>query len=184
MCLNLSFAKEIIFDLDNQDFINSLGNQQLNAKYNVDDKVIIETNLLKNDQGIYHTNANTIGNFSIIPSRQMYDWKVNVDVQYEGFKNKNRMIKFTDVNGEVILFEFHVAGFIVNSVDFKANIDKKHLIIQIVRQDDKVHFYLNKQLIESQKVEFGMLKSIETTIYKFSVYEQDKLNNILLVSSD
>ena len=179
-----SVAREIVFDLDSQDFINSLGDKQLSTKYNLDDRMIIHTNLLKNEQGIYHTNSNTIGRFDIHPSIPMIDWKFNLDIQYEGLKDKNRFIKFTDKNGEVILLEFNTIGFIFNSIDYNAKLDKKHLFIQLVKNGESIEFYLNKQLIDTQMTNFDKLKSIETTIFKFSIYEQDKLNNILLVSND
>lgn len=179
-----SFAKEIVFDLERQDFINSLGDKQLSTKYNLNDRMIIHTNLLKNEQGVYHTNSDNIGRFDLHPSIPMVDWKFNLDIQYEGLKDKNRFIKFTDMNGEVILLEFNTAGFIFNSIDYNAKIDKKHLFIQIVKNGESVEFYLNKQLIDTQMTNFEKLKSIETTIFKFSIYDQDKLNNILLVSND
>ena len=179
-----AFCREIIFDLHKQDFMNSLSDRQLSTKYNVEDKVIVQTNLLKDEQGVYHTNSDIMGKFDIYTNTPLIDWKFNLDVQYEGLKTKNRFIKFTDTNGEVILLEFNTVGFVFNSIDYNANINKKHLFIQVKRIDGKIEFYLNKQLIDSQNLDFARLKSIETTFYKFNVYEQDKLNNVMLVSND
>lgn len=178
------FAKNILFDLGAQEFQNSLSDQQRSTKYNIDDKVIIKTNLLKDTLGYYHTNANIEGVFNINSSWPVSDWKFNLDVQYEGLKDKNRFIKMTDKTGEVILIEFNTKGFIFNAKDYKANIDRKHLLIQVIKLDEKVSLYLNRQLIETQNIKFGQLKSVETTILKFSFKEQDKINNLMLVSND
>ena len=182
--ISSGFAKDIIFDLGAQDFQNSLIEQQHSTKYNIDDKVIIQTNLLKDPLGYYHTHAKVMGLFVLNNRWPMNDWKFNLDVQYEGSKNKNRFIKFTDINGEIILFEFHPEGFIFNSKDYKANLDGKHLVIQVVKTNEKVTLYLNKQLIKTQDIAFESLKSVETTMRKFSFKEQDKINGMLLVSND
>lgn len=177
-------AREIIFDLRSQDFVNSLGEKQFSSKYNLDDKIIIQTNMLKNDQAVYHTNSNVTGKFNLYPLRTIFDWTLNVDVQYEGLKDKNRFIKLTDENGVTILLELNTIGFIFNAIDYNAKLDKKHLLIQLVKKNETVEFYLNKQLIDTQLTNFSKIKSVETTFYKFSLYDKDKLNNILLVSND
>lgn len=178
------YAREIIFDLRSQDFINSLGEKQFSSKYNLDDKIIVHTNMLKNDQDIYHTNSNVIGKFNLYPLKTIFDWTLNVDVQYEGLKDKNRFIKLTDENGVTVLLEFNTNGFIFNAIDYNAKLDKKHLLIQLIKKNENVEFYLNKQLIDTQLTTFSKIKTVETTFYKFSLYDKDKLNNILLVSND
>lgn len=178
------FTKDIMFDLGAQDFQNSLIDQQHSTKYNIEDKVIAQTNLLKSTLGYYHTNAKVLGHFVINSIWPLNDWKFNLDIQYEGSKKKNRFIKFTDIKGEVILFEFHPEGFIFNSKDYKANLEGKHLVIQVVKTNEQVSLYLNKQLIKTQEVNFESLKSVETTVRKFSFQEQDKINGMMLVSHD
>jgi len=178
-------AKELLFDLRAQDYSNAEKQEQKMAKYKVNDKIILETNIMKAKKGgFYFTDSSKIdGHINIELTKPIKNWKFNLDITYYTYNNgMKRLLIFNDKFGENIILEFYKTGFTINGKEYKANIHKERMLISIKKDDKNVYILINSQKIYTSTIDFDNLKSISTNISYD--YGYDKLNNILLVSND
>jgi len=75
-------AKEL-FDLKAQDFEHTLTDKYINAKYKVDENIVVETNLGKGSRGFYFFEGDPFGYFSINLNKPIDKFTINFDLIYE-----------------------------------------------------------------------------------------------------
>ena len=178
-------ASEMLFDLRAQDYSNTLTNNSIMSKYKINDNVILETNINKSSEGFYHIeNLFTKGVLALNIKSPITNWKYNLDIEYTGFSTEKRVIVFSDKIGENITMEFYPDGFTINAKEYKAEIAKQHLIINITKDLNNFTVTINGQKVHTSQVKFGILKSVTADILKQNLNIFDKLNNIILVSND
>jgi len=186
-------ASELLFDLRAQDFSQTLKDTK-NARYKVNDKIIIETNLIKSGSGFYYTNQGRTGAFNLSLATQLSNWKLDLDVIYDSkgthdykkyLTNNKRLIKLSDISGETFILEFYYCGFTINGKEFKSKINEEKLQIGIKNENNKLTVSINGQSIYEESNSFGKLRFIDTSYINFqNNCAYDQLNGITLVSND
>ena len=174
------YGKEIIFDLRAQDFANSLHGKMITSKYKVNDTVIVKTNLLKASKGDFYYNHDHSkhGFFNFIVNNLNLNWKLSLDIKYVYYykTETKKHIKFIDEYGENILLEFTKKGFTLNGKQYKADINKEKMLLEIININNKLSIRMNGQNIYKHKINLAKLKYIDIDIY------EEELYGILLIS--
>jgi len=175
-------AKEL-FDLRVQDFSYTLKNQQKNARYKVNDNIIIETNTLKASRGgYYYTDESNIkGLFNIELSNSILNWMYNYSIQYQ---KGTRLLKFISDSGQSIIFEFNNEKFSINGTEYKSKIEDAQLNLSISKINNSLKIIINGNSINRKIHNFGKLQKIETDLIYYDAYNWDKLYGSILVSND
>jgi len=178
-------ASEILFDLRAQDYSNTLTNNSIMSKYKINDNVILETNINKSSKGFYYIkNQGIKGVLTLNVKSPITNWKYDLDIEYIDSSTEKRVIVFSDKIGENITMEFYPDGFTINAKEYKAEIAKQHLIINITKDLNNFTVTINGQKVHTSQIKFGILKSVTADILQSNIYNFDKLNNIILVSND
>jgi len=181
-------AKEILFNLNAQDFSNVIEQKEIMTRYKVSDKIILETNIDKSSKGYYYIGDDTKkGKINIEINTKISNWQYKIDIIYGPYSdNTERFIIFTDKFGKDIILKFYENGFIINGKKYKSDIDGERMLINIQKEANTLNVLIDNQKIYTAPIEFGDLKLISTDVNFDASYEHkwDKLNNIVLISND
>ncbi len=185
LALSSLSAKELLFDLRSQDFANTLDDKQIDTKYKVSDKIMVETNMLKSTKNGSYYGKDAL--FSIKVANGLKNWKTNIDITYKFCcaTNIKRYIKFIDKFGKTIVLEFIEGSFTLNGKKYKAKFDEELLSLEIIKRNENIIILMNNQKLYDSKVDFDNLKYININNFPSTVgMGYDNISQILVVSYD
>jgi hypothetical protein len=186
-------AKEIIFDLFDQDYKESMTDSPGMNKYKINDLIIFETNLIKRDASKYYRfwQSGVNGHANLIFTKDIINWKYSIDVTFDrGAGNiliKDKYINIYDKSGERFIIRFDNKGININGQQFKTEIDDQRVMIDIIKSKNILTILVDGDKIYEKPTKINIIKNIDTIInYKryLSTRIWDILHSLKFINND